>query len=71
MKWERTTNNIMRMTKHQKRLEKLSKVAKELDAVHAQLVDVQLSLKQRVGMTLAVHEVQEALNRVRVWSQVS
>jgi hypothetical protein len=59
------------MTKHQKRLEKLSKVAKELDAVHAQLVDVQLSLKQRVGMTLAVHEVQEALNRVRVWSQVS
>jgi len=61
----------MRMTKHQKRLEKLSKVAKELDAVHAQLVDVQLSLKQRVGMTLAVHEVQEALNRVRVWSQVS
>jgi hypothetical protein len=61
----------MKMTKHQKRLEKLSKVAKELDAVHAQLVDVQLSLKQRVGMTLAVHEVQEALNRVRVWSQVS
>ena len=61
----------MKMTKHQKRLEKLSKVAKDLDAVHAQLVDVQLSLKQRVGMTLAVHEVQEALNRVRVWSQVS
>jgi len=61
----------MKMTKHQKRLEKLSKVAKDLDAVHAQLVDVELTLKQRVGMTLAVHEVQEALNRVRVWSQVS
>ena len=61
----------MKMTKHQKRLEKLSKVAKDLDAVHAQLVDVELTLKQRVGMTLAVHEVQEALNRVRVWSNVS
>ena len=63
----------MPLTKHQKRLEKLSQIAKELEKVAESVRtevsrDMNLTLKQKVGMSLSISEVQDALNTVRLWS---
>jgi hypothetical protein len=58
----------MTLTKHQKRSERLVQIAQELERIAEELFHEELSLKQRIGMSIVVSQVQSGLNSVRRWS---
>lgn len=62
----------MTSTKQQTRFEKLAKVTKVLDSMTSAIAkDHPLTKAQQVGMSVAIGEVQKALNQLHMWSGLS